>query len=145
MEDAKSSPLSPAVRRALEDIYRQAEREIDATGVACLLSGRCCDFRKTDHRLFASSLEIAYARAKHPEPFPSESVLCPFWKEGLCMERERRPLGCRTYFCDPRFRDETQAIYERHHAAIAELAERHDIPYRYEPFVEALRGSREGC
>ncbi|MEM7236169.1 MAG: hypothetical protein AAF517_28655, partial [Planctomycetota bacterium] len=57
----------------------------------------------------------------------------------LCVERERRPLGCRTYFCDPEYRDETEAVYEELHREIQSLAERYGIPYRYEPFVAALR------
>ncbi len=131
--------LGETEKKALEEIYRRADEEVEQSGVKCWLRGDCCDFEKTDHTLFASSVELAYLREKHPEPFRSDSVLCPFWEEGLCVERERRPLGCRTYFCDGSYSHQLQAIYEKYHAQIRELAESGRIPYSYEPFVAALR------
>lgn len=131
--------LPESARRELAEIYARADEAIMATGAVCWLRGDCCDFPREEHRLWASSVEVAWIREKHPEPFAPESDLCPFWVAGRCTERERRPLGCRTYFCDPRFRDETEAIYERFHAEIRALAERHGVPYRYVSFVDALR------
>jgi len=131
--------LSDAARAELEAIYARVDEAIRATGAVCILRGDCCDFPRQEHRLWASSVEIAWVREKHPSPFPPRDELCPFWKEGLCTERERRPLGCRTYFCDPRTRDATEAVYERFHEEIRALADRHGLPYRYEDFVAALR------
>ena len=133
------APLSDDARRELEELYREVDRRIASTGVECWVRGVCCDFDRTDHRLYASSIEVAYVREKHWQEWPSDSRLCPFWVEGRCTERERRPLGCRTYFCDASFRDETHSIYEVAHRAIQELAARHGLDYRYTPFVDALR------
>ena len=124
---------------ALEKLYRRVDEEISESGVECWLRGDCCDFEKVDHTLFASSLELESVREKHPETFPPNNALCPFWEDGRCVERERRPLGCRTYFCDENFAERLQAIYENYHAEIRELAKRYDIPYSYKPFVLALR------
>ena len=139
--EAKESTtrLDATARAELEAIYRRVDREISSTGVRCWLRGVCCDFEAQDHRLYASSPELAYVREAHPEPFPPEGVLCPFWKGGMCTERERRPLGCRTYFCDERYRSLTEAIHEKYHAEIRALSERHSIDYSYELFVAALR------
>jgi Fe-S-cluster containining protein len=135
-------PRLPAgAREELLKLYREVDQEIRATGAVCWLRGDCCDFERSDHRLYASSLEIAFVQERYPEPFPSGSVLCPFWRERKCTERERRPLGCRTYFCDGRFRGQLEAIYEKYHRQLRELSARHGIEYRYGPFVKALRGS----
>jgi len=134
--------MDPLARQELEEIYRRVDARIAQTGVECWLKSKCCDFEKNEHRLYATSAEIAYTRERHPDPFAADSVLCPFWKDGLCMERDRRPLGCRTYFCDEKYRDALEAIHEEFHQEIQDLAQRHRIPYRYELFVDALRGPR---
>ena len=131
--------LSETASRELAEIYARLDAAVAATGVRCFLRGHCCDFTKADHRLFASSVEIAYVREAHPAPFSPGSPLCPFWRDGLCHERERRPLGCRTYFCDEVRGGDAAALYERFHAEVRDLADRHGIEYRYEPFVDALR------
>lgn len=135
---ANPAPLSENAREALRAIYREVDEDIAATGAVCHRRGRCCDFLTNDHRLFASSVELAYIRERHPAPL-GDGVLCPFWKNRLCAERERRPLGCRTYFCDERMQERAQAIYESFHRKIKKLAESHGLPYSYEPFVGALR------
>ncbi len=138
---AKNPAFPAAAREALEDIYRRVDRDLASTGAACWLRGQCCDFEKNDHVLWSSSVEIAYVRESRRETFPAGSELCPFWKDGMCTERKRRPLGCRTFFCDPAFRDRTQSIYERYHREIQAIAETWGLEYRYDPFVAALRGS----
>ena len=137
--EAPKTDLPAEATEALENLYRRVDEEVGKSGVECWLSGNCCNFEKVDHTLFASNLEVGYVQEKHPEAFPAGSILCPFWKEGMCVERERRPLGCRTYFCDGSYSEPLQAIYEKYHAEIRKLAERFEIPYSYKPFVAALR------
>ena len=132
-------PLDGPLGAAVEELYRALDLEIRSLGVGCWLRGDCCDFERCDHKLYASSLEIAYVREKNPRAFPAGSVLCPFWKEGKCTERERRPLGCRTYFCDKRYKDQLEALYERYYRELRKLAEARGLPWSYRPFVEALR------
>ncbi len=124
----------------LRQVYDEVDEEIRATGVVCEARGLCCDFDRSPHVLYASSIEIRYVRELHPEPFSAGSRLCPFWADGLCTSRERRPLGCRTYFCDDRHREALQEIYERHYSRLKEIAGRYGSPWTYEPFVPALRG-----
>jgi hypothetical protein len=133
-------PILPdAARLELEAIYREVERDTRALGVACWVRGDCCDFERSDHRLYASSVEVAYVRDKHPEAPGGSGPLCPFWKAGRCTERERRPLGCRTYFCDARFRGRLEDLYEASYGRIRDIALRHNIEWFYAPFVDALR------
>lgn len=139
-----STALSPerlpeAARIALEAIYRDVDSEVRSLGVGCWVRGDCCDFDRSDHRLFATSIEVLHVREKHPRPLGIEGKLCPFWKEGLCTERERRPLGCRTYFCDARHREPLQALHERCHVRLRRIAEAHGLRWSYEPFVTAVR------
>ena len=132
-------PLPDSLSSELEAIYQELDSEVRALGVACWARGDCCDFERCDHRLYASSVEIAHVSAKRGQDFPRGSVLCPFWLDGICTERERRPLGCRTYFCDRRYKVPLEALYEKHYRRIQRAAEAHGYAFRYEPFVAALR------
>lgn len=135
--------LSPRLRRALEAIYEELNSEVAALGVTCWVRGVCCDFERADHRLYASSLELAYVLEAHDGPLPFSGRLCPFWKEGQCTERERRPLGCRTYFCDERYRDRLEALYEKYYSRLKATAEKEGFDWSYGEFVEGLKDARE--
>lgn len=136
--------LSAETQDRISLLYSELEREVRALGVGCWVRGDCCDFDRVDHQLFASSLEIAHVRAKHPAPFPADSRLCPFWLDGRCTERERRPLGCRTYFCDRRYKEQLEALYETYHRRLRTLAASEGLPWAYLPFVTALRTEEGG-
>ena len=126
----------------LRSLYQELDREVRSLGVGCWVRGDCCDFDRSEHRLYASTVELAYVKEKHAEVFPSDSALCPFWKEGKCTERERRPLGCRTYFCDTRYQEPLQELYEKYHHQISLLAREHGFHWHYQPFVSALRSAK---
>lgn len=134
----KSAPLSPELRNELESIYRDVETELTQSGVTCWLSGQCCDFERSDHQLFASSVEVAYVQEKHGDAIEATAPLCPFWKAGRCTERERRPLGCRTYFCDDRHHDDLLALYERYYQRLRRAAVLEGFEWKYAPFVDEI-------
>ncbi len=48
------------ISTALEAVYHDAARAIAARGPVCWASGRCCNFRRTGHRLYTTGLETAY-------------------------------------------------------------------------------------
>jgi Fe-S-cluster containining protein len=141
---ASASTLPPDLRRELTEAYRRLEEEIRALGAACWAHGDCCDFTLRDHRLYASSAELAYAM-ESPHRVNDDPALCPFWLDGKCHDRARRPLGCRTYFCDRRYALALQTLYEKYHGEIKALSERHGFRWKYELFVEAVRGRAGGC
>ena len=121
-------------------LYADLDAELSRHRPRCELSGRCCDFPTSGQRLYASDLESAHAlRAAGGAVPPAPSSLCPWWVDGTCRLRAGRPLGCRVYFCDPAFQDVMPAIYERFHARIVTLHERHGVSYAYRPFIEAVR------
>jgi len=150
---AALSGSRPSGREAffeLEKLYQEIDREVLSLGVGCWAHGDCCDFRRFDHKLMASSLEMAYVKEKHPGKLEAGSGLCPFWKAGKCTERERRPLGCRTFHCDRRYRRILEDLHERYYRRLRQLARDHPCPWSYEPFVDALsgpegRGPRSGA
>ena len=135
--------LSADLRRAVAAIYRDADAEVSALGAACWARGDCCDFTRADHRLYASGLEAAYARETPAGPRNPEESLCPYWIDRRCTARERRPLGCRTYFCDPRYRVALEAIHENHLRRLRELSDNHAFPWSYAEFVAAVRAQAE--
>jgi len=135
--------LSPDLRSAIAAVYRDADAAVSALGAACWARGDCCDFRRADHRLYATGLETAYASETPAGPRNPEEILCPFWIDGRCATRERRPLGCRTYFCDPRYREPLEAIHEKHLRRLREISEIHGFPWSYSGFVAAVRASAE--
>lgn len=140
-ENARFPGLPNAAREELERIYREVDAEIASTGVRCEASGVCCDFENVPHHLYASTVEISHVKEVHPESFAPGSKLCPFWIDRKCMLRERRPLGCRTYFCDERYRDVLEDIYEKYYRRVRAIAEQHDLEWSYVSFVDALRNT----
>jgi Fe-S-cluster containining protein len=132
--------LAPQASAELAALYARVDAEIAARNPRCELSGRCCDFPRSGHRLYATVPEAAFsldaAGGSAPE---APSGLCPWWVDGRCANRAGRPLGCRIYFCDPGWTDAMPDVYERYHAELRALHERHGLPYRYAAFVEAVR------
>jgi Fe-S-cluster containining protein len=124
----------------LEQVYDALQREVAAAGVACDLRGHCCDFARSGHVLFATDVEVAYARAHGGDPVPDAAAgQCPWFRGGRCHLRAGRPLGCRVYFCDPRYADKMNEIAERHHRRVVEIHRTHGLSYRYSMFVHTIR------
>jgi len=97
---------------ALEVLYAELERFLERAAPVCIGRGVCCRFEEAGHELFATGLEADYAAARAPEASSPEAPgRCPYHVAGRCTARAGRPLGCRTYFCDPR----TTAVLEEAH------------------------------
>lgn len=128
----------------LEQVYQDLAREVDAAAVRCDLSGVCCDFERSGHVLFATELEVEYARRHGASVVPeAPAVACPFFVDRRCELRNGRPLGCRVYFCDPNYAEKMHELAERHHRRVAEIHERHRIGYRYDRFIDRIRRPSE--
>lgn len=129
-----------ALAAGLAAIWCDLAADIARLAPVCTLRGMCCDFGKNDYVLYATSLEVLalggtvdLARVTVP------GNRCPFWINRRCMQHAGRPLGCRVYFCDPRYAPHAQEVHERHHRRIRDLADRLEIAYEYAPFLELLR------
>ncbi|MCX5691695.1 MAG: YkgJ family cysteine cluster protein [Planctomycetota bacterium] len=129
---------NPQVAAGLEAIYLMIADQIEARGPACWASGRCCNFAKTGHRLYATGLETAFLvhrleRAVRPSEV-SDAVMrgdCPFLNQNLCTVHGIKPVGCRVYFCDAWAQDWQEELSERALSMVRTLHERHAIEYRY--------------
>src|SRR5690606_31629293 len=106
----------------------------------CEISGRCCRFQEYGHRLYISRPE---AEILLETGLPAETViddgLCPFQRERLCTARERRPLGCRIFFCDPNYTEQMETLSEQSIARLKQLHLEYEIDWEYGPLHEFLR------
>ena len=138
-------PIDPALVRApLRVIYAELDREIAEHQPSCVLSGRCCKFAEYGHTLFVSAPEFALLLADAPPPSRAidDGLTCP-WQDlqGRCTAREARPLGCRVYYCDPKYEPHSGAITERHLAKIRGLCDALALPWAYAPLHNHLQAS----
>lgn len=121
-------------REELQETYAAADAAVAAAGPRCDASGRCCRFREYGHTLFLSQQEADYLfESEPPSPGPFTDAGCPYQVEGLCTARERRPLGCRLYFCDPSYQDAGARLSERFIRELKQLCNRQGLPWRYAP------------
>jgi hypothetical protein len=124
----------------LEALYARVSDLLAQERPVCQMSGVCCDFPNTDHELWSSGLEVDYARATAGGAVPRvDSGLCPWHVDGVCAHRTGRPLGCRLYFCDPKWADRMPEVYELFHAELKALHDRFGLDYTYQRFVDAVR------
>jgi len=135
--------LDGATRAAMGALFAEVDALVTSRGPRCELSGRCCDFPRSGHQLWASELEVDFAvDARGGEVPAAPSGQCAWYVDGTCRNREGRPLGCRLYFCDPSWTPEMPEHYERFHAALKDLHERTGRPYAYRPFTQAIAALR---
>lgn len=121
-------------RQRLQTIYEQADVAVAEAAPRCEASGRCCRFEEFGHTLFLSQFEADLLLVDAPSfTQPVSRAGCPFQIDNLCTARDGRPLGCRIYFCDPAYETRSFEITETAIAALKQLADDADQPWRYAP------------
>ena len=145
--DATGEDLATAVARArqqqpvldaLGEVYRGVDAEIDRAGLTCMGGGVCCRFDIAGHRLYATTLELAYLLAGGSPGQAAAPGRCPYQVGPRCAARAARPLGCRAYFCRPGAAEVTGGLYDRPHHHIQLLHNDFRIPYHYVELTGAL-------
>ena len=136
----------PDAWEELRALYEELDAEIVRLAPVCQLSGRCCRFREYGHSLFVSALEVEFLLSGAPEvsrPL-DRGESCP-WQDqhGRCSAREARPLGCRTYFCDPSFQAASSELSERFIARLKQLVDRYGLSWHYAPLHRHLHERRD--
>lgn len=134
--------MTEIVRRKLLKLYAAVDDAVAQAGPRCDASGKCCRFTEYGHTLFISHFEAELLLASAP-PYikPVSRDGCPFQIGGLCTARDARPLGCRIYFCDPRYEPRMQEITEAAIAHLKTLAEKYDTGWKYAPLHVFLNES----
>lgn len=140
------------LRSELQAIYAELEQEIARAGPVCQISGRCCRFEEFGHTLFVSNLETELLLDEGlPAGRPVDAAVCPFQQGRLCTARERRPLGCRVFFCQADYQDRASSLSEQYLGRLKRLAERLGRAWRYGPLHAMLAeqqcagGGEGGC
>lgn len=134
------------LRQRVLEVYAEAEREVAAAGPTCFASGRCCRFKEWGHVLYLSNLEaqlLLEGAAAYPTPVGADT--CPHQRDNLCTARDVRPLGCRIYFCDPAYQEQSHAITERALARLKALAVEYTVEWRYAPLHHFLNHPTDAC
>ena len=124
----------PGFLDELRDILSQADAAIAQKSPLCKGCGKCCDFAKMGHRLYVSTGELALL-SSIPPPKSAKPLQCPYQINGQCKARDRRPLGCRVYFCESNLAED---FYERFHDMILDSHKNFAVPYRYVELTSAL-------
>ncbi|MBF0196437.1 MAG: hypothetical protein HQL32_01945 [Planctomycetes bacterium] len=95
------------VYEALESLWGSMSRPCDACGW-------CCHFDQAEHRLYTSSLELSWLLQKYPLDNKPINDTCPFLVDNKCQARERRMLGCRTFFRqhNSQEKEKAESLYE---------------------------------
>lgn len=132
--------LDPDCKDHVHQLYQELDAEVAAAGPRCEASGRCCRFTEYGHTLFLSETEAEILfEPGIPTDRPINRDTCPYQVEGLCTARERRPLGCRIYFCDPAYAQKQEILSEEYIRRLKELHSEWNRPWRYAPlFAFAL-------
>jgi Fe-S-cluster containining protein len=144
----------PDVCAAVKSVYEDVQREVDERRPICVMSGRCCHFEEYGHRLFVTTMEMAYfvnelrGRENHPAMATGRSLQlaagwdgtgCPFQLNKLCSAHAMRPFGCRMFFCDETSTQWQNERYERFHGEMKRLHDRLAVPYAYMEWRTALQ------
>lgn len=124
--------IDPRLKSGLLQIYDDLARDLNQLAPVCDLSGRCCRFKDYGHRLYLTRTE---AELLLEEGLPAGSTVnedgCPFQHGLLCTAREKRPFGCRVFFCDPRYAGQAEKLSEKYLAQLRVLHEQTNTPWEY--------------
>jgi Fe-S-cluster containining protein len=136
-----SESLEGRWQEELSAVYNEVDREVARRSPVCQLSGRCCRFEEYGHTLFVSTVEVRFlvSAAGPPQRALDQGATCP-WQDsrGQCAAREARPLGCRVYYCDPSFQEDSHDLSERFISRLKELSTTHGLPWNYAPLHRHL-------
>lgn len=107
----------------------------------CRNRGDCCQFKRFGHRLYVTTVELAYFFEGwgHSWRSPDDNGGCPFQVDGMCQARLHRPMGCRVFFCDPGAKAWQGPTYEGFLAELKGIGSDFGIAYRYVEWLSALK------
>ena len=135
----------PDVIAAMDEFYADLGRRIAARTPVCTNKGECCRFAEFGHRLYVTALEVVYYLSKcdgRAAPEGTQEV-CPHAHEGKCHARDRRPLGCRVFYCDPAAQHWQGPMTEEMLGQLRQMHHTLGVPYFYADWLTVLRALRQ--
>ena len=139
LEALREAARRPDVVAAMSRYYEETDRLIAQHAPTCKNKGECCRFGEFGHRLYVTTLEVCYYLALGETAGPPTSDTCPHACDGRCDTRDRRPLGCRVFFCDPSDRSWQGPLTEERLLRLRELHDQLGVPYFYADWMTVLR------
>lgn len=116
----------------LLQIYDDLAQDLARLAPVCDLSGRCCRFKDYGHRLYLTGSEAELLLADGIPPGAEiNDEGCPFQQGLLCTAREKRPFGCRVFFCDPKYAGQAEVLSEKYLERLRQLHRETDTPWHY--------------
>lgn len=134
----REAAARPDVVTAMQRFYDQADRQIAEQTAVCWNRAECCKFGSFGHRLYVTTLEAAYYLATGDSPPDVPQDACPHAHGGKCHVRERRPLGCRVFFCDPAAQSWQGPVTEEQLARLRRLHGELGVEYIYADWIDVL-------
>ncbi len=162
----QQASANPALLAELDAFFGQLDQRIADHQPVCRNRGVCCKFGAFGHKLYVTTLELAYFQARHADRLGEHSAppaqedqraagfslrglaiienaatanqSCPYQQNGQCTTREGRPLGCRVFFCESADEGWQSELTEWALARLREMHERFDVPYVYSEWLSAL-------
>jgi hypothetical protein len=128
----------PEVLEVMRFFYAETDHLIAAYLPVCRNRGLCCRFGQFGHRLYVTTLEAAYYLATGGPPPAVVADACPHAHGGTCHARDRRPLGCRVFFCDPQTQSWQGPLSEERLACLRCLQDELNVPYFYADWLQVL-------
>ena len=138
MRNKISENVINQIRQDLNNLYKSVSKELSQLSAPCRACGFCCHFGEAKHYLYASTLESIYIFDKyHAKPMHPNSHVCPFLKNEKCSIRDRRMLGCRTYFRLHTKKEKIKAeeIYEHNLLILKQLHNKYKIDWNYQDCI----------
>ena len=147
-QEMSSPPDLDSALKELKEVYRELEDELARLRPHCNACGTCCNLRLGGYVLYASELETELVTRSAGRSGPltlTPEGECPFLTEaGRCGIHPHRPLGCRTHFCDTDYRPNEADVYQAFIRRIADISDRHNLPWNYRPFHSNSRPEATG-
>ncbi len=162
----QKASANPALLAELDAFFAQLDQRIADHQPVCRNRGACCKFGAFGHKLYVTTLELAYFRARHADRLQEQNPRseqenqraagfslrglttsenataanqhCPFQQDGMCTTREGRPVGCRVFFCESADEGWQSELTEWALARLREMHERFDVAYSYTEWLAAL-------
>lgn len=140
------------VRVAMHAFYETVDARIAALPGTCWNKGACCRFGEYGHRLYVTALEVCYYLAMGQTGVPTSEAVCPHAHDGKCHVRDRRPLACRIFYCDPAAQEWQGPLTEERLGTLRKMHDQLGVPYFYADWMRVLRalggaetGKRDGA